>query len=91
MVVAVSGYVNVPGAFAGWFPPGVFSFTGRGARGAQPGARRTRLAYDAVHRHDRRARVGPVHNMIAFTPADPASAPTGAAPSTRTTSSTACS
>ena len=26
MVVAVNGYVNVPGAFAGWFPPGVYSF-----------------------------------------------------------------
>jgi hypothetical protein len=24
----VNGYVNVPGTFAGWFPPGVFSFTG---------------------------------------------------------------
>ena len=32
------------------------------------------MAYDAVHRHDRRARVGPVHNMVAFTPADPGSA-----------------
>jgi beta-galactosidase len=30
--------------------------------------------FAAVHRHDRRARVGPVHNMIAFTPADPADA-----------------
>ena len=28
-------------------------------------------AYDAIHAFDRRARVGPVHNMIAFTPADP--------------------
>ena len=35
MVVAVSGYVNLPGVFAAWFPPGVFSDSGRGARGAQ--------------------------------------------------------
>ena len=31
-------------------------------------------AYDVLHRLDRDARVGLVHNMIAFTPADPASA-----------------
>jgi len=66
MVVAVNGYVNVPGAFAGWFPPGVFSFTGA-VRVLRNLAKANALAYDAVHRHDRRARVGPVHNMIAFT------------------------
>ena len=32
------------------------------------------VAYDAIHRYDRRAKVGPVHNMIASTPSDPASA-----------------
>ena len=73
MVVATNGYANVPGAFASWFPPGVFSF--RGAVAAVRNlASANAVAYDAVHRHDRRARVGPVHNMIAFTPADPASA-----------------
>jgi beta-galactosidase len=73
VVVAVNGYVNVPGVLAGWFPPGVYSFTGA-VRVLRNLAKANALAYDAVHRHDRRARVGPVHNMIAFTPADPASA-----------------
>ncbi len=73
MVVAVSGYVNLPGVFAAWFPPGVFSYTAA-VRAVRNLARANAVAYDAVHRHDRRARVGPVHNMIAFTPSDPASA-----------------
>jgi beta-galactosidase len=73
MVVAVSGYVNVPGAIAGWFPPGVFSFTGA-VRVVRNLARANAAAYDAVHRHDPRARVGPVHNMVAFTPSDASSA-----------------
>ena len=73
MVVAVNGYVNVAGAFAGWFPPGVYSFPGA-VRVVRNLAKANALAYDAVHRHDRSARVGPVQNMIAFTPADPASA-----------------
>ena len=73
MVVAVNGYVNVPGAFAGWFPPGVYSFPAA-IRAVRNLADANGLAYDAVHRQDRRARVGPVQNMIAFTPSDPASA-----------------
>ncbi len=73
MVVAVSGYVNVPGAFAGWFPPGVYSFPGA-IRVVRNLAKANAVAYDAVHRHDPRAQVGPVHNMVAFTPSDPGSA-----------------
>ncbi|MBA3262535.1 MAG: glycoside hydrolase family 1 protein [Thermoleophilaceae bacterium] len=73
MVVAVNGYVNVAGAFAGWFPPGVYSFPAA-VTVVRNLARANARAYDAVHRHDRNARVGPVQNMIAFTPADPASA-----------------
>ena len=73
MVVAVNGYVNVAGAFAGWFPPGVYSFPAA-VRVVRNLAKANALAYDAVHRRDRNARVGPVHNMIAFTPTDPASA-----------------
>ena len=72
MVVAVNGYVNIPGTFAAWFPPGVFSFSGAIAV-VRNLAKANAVAYDAVHRFDRRARVGPVHNMIAFTPADPVS------------------
>jgi beta-galactosidase len=66
MVVAVNGYVNVPGAFAGWFPPGVYSFPAA-VLAVRNLAKANALAYDAVHRHDARARVGPVQNMIAFT------------------------
>ena len=81
MVVAANGYVNVPGAFAGYFPPGAFSFSGA-IRVVTNLVRANAAAYDAIHAFDRRARVGPVHNMIAFTPADPASARdrAGAAP-----------
>ena len=70
MVVAVNGYVNVAGAFAGWFPPGVYSFPAA-VRVLRNLAKANALAYDAVHGHDRHARVGPVQNMIAFTPAEP--------------------
>jgi len=73
MVVATNGYANVPGAFAGWFPPGVFSFPGA-VTAVRNLAEANAVAYDTVHRHDRRARVGPVHNMVAFTPADRGSA-----------------
>jgi beta-glucosidase/6-phospho-beta-glucosidase/beta-galactosidase len=66
MVVAVNGYVNVAGAFAGWFPPGVYSFPAA-VRAVRNLAKANALAYDAVHRQDGRARVGPVQNMIAFT------------------------
>jgi beta-galactosidase len=66
MVVAVNGYVNVAGAFAGWFPPGVYSFPAA-VRVVRNLAEANAVAYDAVHRHDDSARVGPVQNMIAFT------------------------
>ena len=49
MVVAVNGYVNVPGAFAGWFPPGVYSFPAA-IRAVRNLADANALAYDAVHR-----------------------------------------
>jgi len=55
MVVAVNGYVNVPGAFAGWFPPGVYSFPAA-VLAVRNLAKANALAYDAVHREDRHAR-----------------------------------
>jgi beta-galactosidase len=73
VVAAVNGYVNVPGALAGHFPPGAYSFPGAIAA-LRNQALAQAAAYDAIHRYDSRARVGPVHNMIAFTPADPGSA-----------------
>jgi beta-glucosidase/6-phospho-beta-glucosidase/beta-galactosidase len=67
VVAAVKGYVNVPGVLKGGFPPGVWSFTGaRDALLNQAAA--TVAAYDAVKAHDASARVGIVHNLIAFDP-----------------------
>jgi len=71
MVVAASGYVNVPGAFAGNFPPGALGYRAAIAV-VENLVRANAAAYDAVHARDRRARVGVVHNMIAFTGDDPA-------------------
>lgn len=71
-VVTTSGYVNIPGAFAGWFPPGAFSFSAA-VRSAQVLGLANAAAYDAIHRYDPQAKVGLVQNMIAFTPADAAS------------------
>ncbi len=79
VVVAVSGYLNVPGVLSGNFPPGAFTFTGlitvilnevHGNAGA----------FDAVHQWDTidadgdgvPARVGLVTNLPAFHPRDPA-------------------
>ena len=81
MVQAIYGYVNIPGVFAGYFPPGAFSYTAAIAA-VQNLAHANAAAYDALKRWDRRdaggerarARVGLVQNMIAFTPADPGSA-----------------
>ncbi len=80
MVQATYGYVNIPGVFAGYFPPGAFSYTAA-ITAVQNLARANAAAYDALKRWDRadaggdraRARVGVVQNMIAFTPADPGS------------------
>ena len=72
LVVTISGYVNIAPILAGNFPPGIGSFPATIAvlRNLRDGNRR---AYDEIHRWDRRASVGLVQNMIAFTPADPAS------------------
>jgi len=70
MVVAVSGYVNLPGVIAGNFPPGAFNFPAA-VSVVEHLAAANLAAYRAVHRRDRRAKVGFVHNMIAFTPQDP--------------------
>ena len=73
MVVAVNGYVNIPGLIEGNFPPAAYNFPAVITvieRLAQANAK----AYDAVHRQDPGSKVGFVHNMIAFTPANPASA-----------------
>ena len=68
MVVAANGYVNVPGAIGATSRRGVSVLRGQPA--SQPRVANA-AAYTAIHERDRRARVGPVHNMVAFTPADP--------------------
>ena len=73
MVQVTNGFANVPGLFGSYWPPGVFSFTGAIAALINL-ERANTAAYDALKRFDRRdARVGPVMNMVAFTPADPTS------------------
>ena len=71
MVVAAFGYVNVPGVLAGNFPPGVLDFGGAVDVVLNEVAANA-AAYDELKRWDRRARVGVVQQLIAFTPADPA-------------------
>jgi beta-galactosidase len=73
LVVAANGYVNIPGAFAGWFPPGAYNFDAALTTIVNQ-ARANAVAYDALKRRDRRDRVGVVVNMIAFTPASPGAA-----------------
>ena len=72
VVVAANGYINVPGVFAGNFPPGALSFAGA-IEALRTMVRANAAAYDALKRFDRGARVGLVQNLIAFTPADPTS------------------
>ncbi len=70
MVVAVNGYVNIPGVVNGNFPPGAWSFSGvidTIINMADANA----AAYKVVKRKDPGSRVGFVHNMVGFTPSDP--------------------
>jgi beta-glucosidase/6-phospho-beta-glucosidase/beta-galactosidase len=77
VVEVASGYVNLPGVANG-FPPGAQSFTGA-VLALRHLIDANAAAYDALKAHDRHARVGPVQNMIAFTPAKPGSAKDAAA------------
>ena len=72
MVVAVNGYVNIPGVAEGNFPPGAFNYPAA-ITVIENEADANAKAYDAVHHRDPGSKVGFVHNMIAFTPANPAS------------------
>ncbi|MFN8543145.1 MAG: family 1 glycosylhydrolase [Candidatus Binatia bacterium] len=79
LVVATSGYVNLPGVLSGNFPPGAFTFTGAIAVILNEAAAQA-AAYDALRAHDTidadgdgaAAVVGIVHNMAAFHPKNPA-------------------
>jgi beta-glucosidase/6-phospho-beta-glucosidase/beta-galactosidase len=80
LVQVTNGFVNVPGLIGAYWPPGAFSFTGAIATLINL-ERANTVAYDALKRFDRAdadgdgaaALVGPVMNMIAFTPANPSS------------------
>lgn len=80
LVQVTFGYVNVPGLIGAYWPPGAFSFTGAIAALLNL-ERANTVAYDALKRFDRRdadgdgrdSRVGPVMNMVAFTPSNPSS------------------
>jgi len=81
VVVAISGYLNVPGLLAGNFPPGAFSFSALIAvltneLAANAAAYDALKAWDTVDAdHDgTAARVGLVANLVAFHPSNPASA-----------------
>ncbi len=80
MVIVAQGFVNVTGLVEAYWPPGVFSFSG--AREVLINLERANtVAYDELKRTDdadldgdgRDSRVGPVMNMVAFTPDDPSS------------------
>lgn len=73
IVVATNGFVNVPGAFAGWFPPGALSYPAA-VTSIEHQALANAAAYDELKRRARTDRVGIVVNMIAFTPATPEAA-----------------
>lgn len=79
VVVATGGYMNIPGVYAGNFPPGAFTYVGlMTALTNQIEAQAA--AYDALRAADAvdadadggAASVGIVHNMVAFQPRTPA-------------------
>ncbi len=75
IVIAVSGYANIPGVIGGNFPPGAFTFSGALLTILNEVAGQA-AAYDAVKLWDTadadgdgaNAVVGMVHNMVAFVP-----------------------
>ncbi len=80
VVVAVSGYLNIPHVFGGNFPPGAFSFTAL-VQVVRALIRADAAAYDALKAWDTvdadhdgvPAVVGLVENLVAFHPSNPAS------------------
>ena len=81
LVVAVNGYLNIPGVIAGNFPPGVFSFTAI-LKVVTNLVRAQAVAYDALHQWDAvdadrdggAAQVGLVAQLPDWHPQDPTSA-----------------
>jgi beta-galactosidase len=71
-VVAVQGYLNVPGIFASWYPPGAFNYRAV-IDSLMAEARGNAAAFNAIKGADGTARVGLVQHIIDFRPAKPAS------------------
>jgi beta-galactosidase len=72
LVMVFQGYVSIPGV-TGVKAPAVLSYPAA-IRAVEHLGLANAAAYDAVKRVDRGARVGFVHNMVAWRPADPAKA-----------------
>ena len=70
LVTASQGYVSIPGV-TGVKAPAVVSYPAA-VRALENLAFANAVAYDAVHDHDRRARVCFVHNLVDWRPNDPA-------------------
>jgi beta-galactosidase len=70
MVTASQGYASIPGV-TGVKAPAVLNYAAAN-RVLRRIARASAAAYDAIHAHDRRARVGVVHNLLDWRPRDPA-------------------
>jgi beta-glucosidase/6-phospho-beta-glucosidase/beta-galactosidase len=71
LVTVSQGFVSIPGV-TGTKAPAVLSYPAA-LRALEHLGLANAAAYDAVHARDRRARVGFVHNLVAWRPADPAS------------------
>jgi beta-glucosidase/6-phospho-beta-glucosidase/beta-galactosidase len=69
-VAAVEGYLNVPGVFAEWFPPGAFNYSAV-IEALINQAHANAAGYDAIKKADPTSRVGLVEHMIAWRPARP--------------------
>lgn len=72
LVTVSQGFVSIPGV-TGVKAPGVLSYAAA-LRVIENLGLANAAAYDAIHAHDRHARVGVVHNMVDWRPYDPASA-----------------
>lgn len=77
VVQVVQGYVSIPGV-TGVKPPAVLSYRAA-LRAIEQLGLANAMAYDQIKRYDRGAKVGSVHNMVAWRPAGPASAADAAA------------
>ncbi len=71
LVTASQGYVSIPGV-TGVKAPAIRSYTAA-LRSLVNQGLGSAAGYDAIHAHDRRARVGVVVNLLDWRPADPAS------------------